>query len=114
MSTFTLTAADYLKPEQMAVVLPSKSKKVKNPNRMKQGAMFIQPTGGTGKKPLNFTYSYVGFYDTEDNYLTGFSMDNVQLIAMVNAGHLPTELGELFGAYAAHHDDQVLINQKML
>lgn len=104
---------NFLNPDQ--VLEPKvKVKKATNPNRMKQGSMFIQPTGGTGKKPLNFTYSYVGFYDADDNYLSGFSMDNVKLLGMVNAGHLPSGLGDLFKAYAEHHVDKVLINQKML
>ena len=104
---------NFLNPDQ--VLEPTvKVKKAKNPNRMKQGSMFIQPTGGTGKKPLNFTYSYVGFYDADDNYLSGFSMDNVKLLSMINAGHLPNELGALFKAYAEHHEGVDMINQKML
>lgn len=75
-----------------------------NPNRVALDSMFMQPTGGKGTKPFNFSYVYVGMYSKKGaEFISGFSMDSFKLMQLVNEGFLSKEIGDLFTAYAEKH-----------
>lgn len=91
-------------------VTAPKKKGAKNPHRVvsEDGTMFIQPTGGNGKK-YNFTYCYLGFYDAEGGYISGFSIDNIKMLELVSAKVLPDSVTKLFSKYAdANPEEQVV------
>lgn len=90
-------------------VLPSQATEAsaaggeENPNRVTVGQVFIQPTGGKGTKPLNFTYGYYGMMDASGKFVAGFSMPNIKMLEAVEAGMLPKAFATCFDAYAAKH-----------
>ena len=75
----------------------------KNPHRVALGNVFMQPTGGKGTKPFNFSYAYFGMSDKAGKFLGGFSMSNMSMLQAVETGLLSKDFAKLFEAYAELH-----------
>lgn len=77
-----------------------------NPHRVTVGSVFIQPTGGKGTKPYNFSYGYFGMLDSTGKFIAGFSMSNVKMLEAVAAGGLSEAFKIAFDEYAKVHMNQ--------
>lgn len=86
--------------EKYAPATPQGDKKEPNPNRVILGKVFIQPTGGKGTKPFNYSYGYFGILDATGNFVAGFSMSNKAMLESVSAGALSEDFTKCFAAYA--------------
>lgn len=97
MSTVNQLMSKYAQP-----VAPKQKSQV-NPHRVQVGSMFMQPTGGKGGKPYNFSYCYFGVYAKDGQFIGGFSMSNAAMLQMVEAKALDKSFLSLFEAYAEEH-----------
>ena len=108
----TASIMKYMRENQ----LPEKAKteKVVNPNRVvsDDGRFFLQPTGGKNGSAFKFHYCYVGIKSKSGEFLTGFSMDNVKLLQLVDEKVLPKDIATVFEKYASTHHDQMVIKIK--
>lgn len=80
-----------------------KTTEATNPHRVTKSTLFIQPTGGKGTKPWNFSYCYFGMSSPSGKFLGGFSMSNMAMLQAVESGHLDKSFLALFEAYAELH-----------
>lgn len=88
-----------------------KADKESNPHRVASddGRFFLQPTGGKRGAPFKFHYCYVGIRSKSGEFLTGFSMDNIKLLQLVEEKVLPKDISKVFDAYANKHKDEIVI-----
>lgn len=100
MSKISIDVNKFVLPNQIPV---TKVTAESNPHRVTVGQVYIQPTGGKGTKPFNFTYGYFGMLDATGKHISGFSMPNIKMLEAVQAGLLSKDFAKCFEAYAAKH-----------